>query len=466
MSSPTRRQILGAVAGAFALPPAGRAAADPWAVLPELLKSIRPPMFPARDFSIARYGAQPDSETDCTDAFRQAIEACSRAGGGRVLVPSGGAFLTGAIHLKSNVNLHVPEGARILFSRDPKQYLPRVFTRWEGMELMNYSSFIYAFEQHNIAITGTGTLDGNCDCENWWHWKGRTECGWSKGQPSQQNARDLLQEMAEKDVPVEKRLFGEGSYLRPMFIQPYRCTNVLIEGVTVTRSPMYELHPVLCRNVTVRRVKVSSHGPNNDGCDPESCDGVLIDGCTFDTGDDCIAIKSGRNRDGRRVNVPSANIVVQNCQMKDGHGGVTLGSECSGGIHNVYAQDCRMDSPHLDRVLRIKTNAVRGGVIENVYLRNIEAGQVAGAVVDIDFHYEEGATGSFPPVVRNVEAVNVNCRKSANGWSLRGLANAPIRNVRIERCQFGGTSTPNVEEHVEGLALAEVKINGEAVPAR
>ena len=178
-----------------------------------------------------------------------------------------------------------------------------------------------------------------------------------------------------------------------MFIQPYACRNVLIEGVTIRNSPMYEVHPVLCRNVTVRGLTISSHGPNNDGCDPESSADVLIEGCTFDTGDDCIAIKSGRNRDGRRVNMPSENLIVRGCVMKDGHGGVTIGSEASGGVRNVFAEDCKMDSPNLDRVLRLKTNSVRGGTIENIYMRNVTAGQVSGAAVDIDLNYEEGNVG-------------------------------------------------------------------------
>ena len=270
-------------------------------------------------------------------------------------------------------------------------------------------------------------------------------------------------DLAERGVPVEQRKMGEGSYLRPMFVEPYRCTNVLIEGVTITNSPMYELHPVLCRNVTVRGVTVVSHGPNNDGCDPESSADVLIDRCTFDTGDDCIAIKSGRNADGRRLHTPSENIIVQGCTMKDGHGGVTLGSECSGGIRNVYAQDCRMDSPNLDRVLRVKTNAIRGGVIENVYMRNVEAGQVAGAAIDVDFYYEEGEKGAFTPVVRNIEVVNLTCRKSKSALSLRGFKTAPIRNVKLRNCQFEQTSAANVVENVEGLVMEAVTINGKTV---
>lgn len=212
---------------------------------------------------------------------------------------------TGAIHLKSNVDLHLAADATIKFSPDPKQYLPLVFTRWEGTELMNYSPFIYAFEQENIAVTGEGTLDGQAGLEHWWRWNGRKNWGWKEGEPSAAKARNLLHEMAENGTPVSEREFGEGSYLRPQFIQPYRCKNVLIEGITIKNSPMWEVHPVLCTNVTVRKLTINSTGPNNDGCDPESCADVLIEDCSFNTGDDCIAIKSGRNADGRRLHAPS-----------------------------------------------------------------------------------------------------------------------------------------------------------------
>ncbi|HEX8098171.1 MAG TPA: glycoside hydrolase family 28 protein, partial [Pyrinomonadaceae bacterium] len=290
--------------------------ADPWAQVPEILKRIKPPTFPKRDFDVTRYGAAGDGKTDCTESFRKAVEACNKAGGGRVVVPAG-VFLTGPIHLKSNVNLYVSKGATLKFSQDTSKYLPLVFTRFEGMELMNYSPFVYAFEQENVAVTGEGTLDGQSDGAHWWPWKGNAEHGWKKGDPDQKRARKVLEEMVEKGTPVAERKFGEGSYLRPQFIQPYCCKNVLIEDVTIKNSPMWEINPVLCRNVTVRNVKIASHGPNNDGCDPESCADVLIKDCEFDTGDDCIAIKSGRNADGRRLNVPSESIVIQGCRMKD-----------------------------------------------------------------------------------------------------------------------------------------------------
>ncbi len=198
---------------------AQRPSQDVWAQVPQILRRIKPPVFPKRDFDISRFGAIEGGQADCTDAFRKAVAACTKAGGGRVVVPPG-TWLSGAIHLKSNVNLHVSAGATIKFSRDTKAYLPLVFTRWEGVELMNYSPFIYAFEQRNIAITGTGTLDGQADCQHWWPWKGRTNCGWKSGEPRQDKARDQLIEMAEKNVPVSERKFGEGSFLRPNFIQP------------------------------------------------------------------------------------------------------------------------------------------------------------------------------------------------------------------------------------------------------
>src|ERR687890_208934 len=209
--------------------------------------------------------------------------------------------------------------------------------------------------------------------------------------------------MMTRDVPLEQRIFGENSYLRPQFIQPYKCRNVLIEGVKIIDSPMWEVHPVLCENVIVRNLSIVTHGPNNDGCDPESCRDVLIEGCLFDTGDDCIAIKSGRNNDGRRLKTPTENIIVRGCTMKDGHGGVTVGSEISGGVRNLFVENCRMDSPNLDHALRVKNNAMRGGLLENFYFRNITIGQVAHAIITIDFNYEEGAKGGYTPVVRNYD---------------------------------------------------------------
>jgi polygalacturonase len=224
---------------------------------------------------------------------------------------------------------------------------------------------------------------------------------------------------------------------------------------------MWQVTPALCSNVTVRGLTIHSTGPNTDGCDPDSSSDVLIKDCNFFTGDDCIAIKSGRNADGRRLHTPSENIVVQGCHMKDGHGGVTIGSEVSGGIRNVYAEDCQMDSPNLDIAIRVKNNAMRGGDIENFYVRNITVGQVANSGVAIDFNYEEGENGKFTPIVRNVDIRSLNVSNTKYALYLRGFKNAPIQDVRLSDCNFEHVAESNVIENVEGLSLNAVRINGQ-----
>jgi polygalacturonase len=422
---------------------------DLWATASTILARIKAPVFPARAVPVTGHGAKGDGTTDCTGAFRAAIDACRAAGGGRVVVPAG-RFLTGAIRLRSGVNLHLEEGATIAFRPEASAYLPLVLTRFEGVELMNYSPFIYALDETNVGITGHGTLDGQADAQHWWVWRA-----------GQAAARTRLLQMATEGVPAAERIFGEGpSRLRPNFIQPYRCQNVLIEDVSIINSPMWEVNPVLCTNVIVRGVKIKSHGPNNDGCDPESCRDVLIEKCSFDTGDDCIALKSGRNEDGRRLHTPIENVIIRDCDMIDGHGGVTIGSEISGGARNIFAEKCRMDSPRLDRALRFKNNAARGGVIERVAMRDITVGEVAEAIVAADFFYEEGRNGAFTPVLRDVEVRNVTSRKSKYAFLLKGFAESPITNIRVVDCTFDGVQSPDVLEGVRDLVLTNVKING------
>jgi polygalacturonase len=459
VSRRSRREFLAAGAGLAISRVAYAQTTNPWDDLPRVLARIKPPIFPNRQFDTATYGAVPDGKTDCTSAIAKAIAACSAAGGGVVTFKSG-VFVTGPIHLKSNVNLQVPAGTTLLFTRDTAKYLPLVYSRWEGVELMNYSACIYADHQDNVAVTGAGTLDGNADCEHWWPWKGRTNCGWRSGMVNQDNARNRLFDMGARDVAVSERRFGEGSYLRPNLIQICHSKNVLIEGLTMKNSPMFEVNPVLCTNVTVRGIKVFSHGPNNDGCDPDSCSDVLIENCSFDTGDDCIAIKAGRNRDGRRVAVPSENIVIRGCEMKDGHGGLTIGSEMSGGVRRVFIENCRLSSPNLNEALRFKTNAMRGGTIEQIYIRNIAIGEVSDAVLQVDFTYEEGEKGPERPVVRDIDIRNVTCEKSMYALQLRGFGSSPIRGVHMTDCTFNHVEKANVLDHVEGLKLANVKING------
>ncbi len=413
-----------------------------WESLPSILGRISPPSFLQKNYVITNYGADTNGMKDSSDAISRAISQCASSGGGHVIVPQG-EFLTGPIHLESNIDLHLEKGAILKFSTDPKRYLPLVPTRFEGMDCMNYSPLVYAKDKTNIALSGEGTLDGQADASNWLEWKKKT------GTKSQLQARSRLDRMVNEDVPLEKRIFGQGSYLRPDFIEFNNCKNVLIEGVKIRRSPMWEIHPLFCTNITVRGVEIISHGANNDGCDPESCADVLIEKCLFDTGDDCIAIKSGRNNDGRRVGIPSQNIIIRDCIMRDGHGGTTIGSEVSGGCRNVFIENCQMSSPDLTCALRIKSNAMRGGILENIFMRNIKVGVVKDSVLQIDLLYEEGPNGAHNPFICNVVMDHISVENAPRILNVRGYPGATIKNVRIMNSSFGKITKPDVIENAD-----------------
>ncbi len=429
-----------------------------WAQAKKIVRDTKLPHFPKRDFLVTDFGAKADGSNN-SQAFASAIAKCHESGGGRVVVPKG-EFSTGPIHLLSNVNLHLEEGCTLVFSTNPKDYLPAVFTRWEGMEMMGYSPLVYAYQQENIAITGKGTLNGQADENTWWPWKGGKS--WSKaGVPTQDAARKKLELDAEANRPVNERIYAEGAQLRPPFVQFYGCNTCLIEDLTITAAPFWLINPVLSQNVTVRGVACASLGPNSDGCDPESCKNVVIENCSFDTGDDCIAIKSGRNADGRRLNVPSENIVIRNCKMRNGHGGVVIGSEISGGARNIFAENCEMSSHDLERGLRFKTNSVRGGTIENVYFRNIDIGDVQTAIV-IDFGYEEGDTGKFTPHVKNIEVRNLRCKNAKQIFNVKGYERSPIHNLHLIDVQFDQALDVGKLENLDGFLTKNVKISGKA----
>ena len=414
------------------------AGAPEWNQVPEILRRIVPPVFPPHDWVITDFGAVGDGTNDASEAIHRAVATCAQQGGGRVIIPAG-VFLTGPIQLPGGVNLHLETNATLRFKTDSQAYLPAVFTRFEGIECYNYSPLIYARGQTNVAITGAGTLDGQATDETWLGWRGR-----KTALPGTQTAaRKRLDTMNNEQVPVSERRFGAGDFLRPDFIQFNGCRGVLIEGVRIRRSPMWELHPLLCTNVTVRGVDIFSHGANNDGCDPESCRDVLIENCVFDTGDDCISINSGRNNDGRRVGVTSENLIIRHCLMRDGHAGTAIGSEISGGCSNVFIEDCNMSSSNLLCALRLKSNAMRGGVEQNIFMRNVQVGRVADSVLQINFLYEEGARGAYPPGARNIVLENITVEHTPRVLNVTGFPAARISGIRIFDSTFKQIAAPD-----------------------
>jgi polygalacturonase len=436
-----------------------RLARDPWEKVPQILARIRPPAFPKRRFDITAYGAVGDGVTKNTEAFRAAIKACNRAGGGHVIVPPG-RFLTGAIQLRSNVDLHVEEGATVLFSMDPADYLPVVLTRWEGTECYNYSSFIYAYGQKNLAITGKGTLDGQGMAGPWKSWRD------PGGHALVDQAE--LRRMGTEGVPVKERVFGAGHHLRPNMIQFYKCRNILLRDITVLEPPMWTIHPVLCRNVTLKDVDVIGRINNSDGIDPECCSDVLITGCRFHTEDDSIAVKSGRDEDGLRVGVPSENIVVRDCVFSGRWGGIAVGSEMSGGVRNVFAEDCRinpLDFPgrfNPRHPVFIKTNKKRGGYIDGVYVRRF-----TGRAIDRDCIYlttrYSNQEGSRPAVIRNIKVEDMVHDGARRAINLEGLESDPFVGVHIERCEFTNMASPNIIGPARDLTIRKVFVNGTEV---
>jgi polygalacturonase len=408
-----------------------------------------------RDVDITQLGARGDGATPATEALNLAIAACERMGGGRVVVPPG-RFLTGAIRLRSRVELHLKRGATLAFSTDPRDY-PLAPTRYEGVELVNYAPLIGAWNAHDIAITGAGTLDGCGSNAHWWSWSSGPQFGWRPGMPDQRADRAALFAMAAAGVPPEKRVFGPGHFLRPMFVQFNNCQRVLVEGVTIRDAPCWVLHPVLSRDVTIRGVTVTGHGPNTDGCDPESVTSMLIDRCTFDTGDDCIAIKSGRDADGRRLAAPTRGIWIRNCIMRAGHGGVTIGSEMSGGVYDVLVEHCTMSSPDLWYALRIKTNPRRGGAIAGIHMRDIDVGRVAKAAIGCDFTYE-GGEGPFTPSLRDVRVERLHATDVERVLELRGVAATPVAGLSLSDCRFDVVRQPSVLDHAAPVDLRRVRI--------
>lgn len=461
MTDPARRQLLrlGALAAA-AVPLAGAtgaAAADG-----------EGPRFPDAWFPVTDHGAVGDGTTDCTAAVRAAVRACHAAGGGHVLIPAG-RWATGAIHLLSGVDLHVAEGATVLFDTDPAAYMPVVRTRWQGIEVHNYSPLIYAYRQRDIAVTGRGVLDARSDTAHWWPWKGSGQYGWKPGMPNERADWATLEQWGAQGVPVTERVLGAGHYLRPSFVQPYACRNVLIEGVTLRNSPFWNIHPVLSRNITVRDVRVECEGPNSDGCDPDSCENVTIERVTFATHDDCIAVKSGRDEDGRRVAVPSRHIRIRDCVYLSGGAAVAIGSEMSGGVSDVVARrlylpyDPDLGEASVASVLNVKSTPSRGGYVRDVRVTDVDAPAWMYVPFEVTFQYAGGTGGNRPAEVSGLSAERWSVGRCEYPVRVRARPEAPVSDVRLDRLAFQEAAQDMLLQSVTDLSVRRVTVNGRPV---
>ena len=418
------------------------------------MPAIRIPDFDGcKKFPITKYGAVQVDKERTGIAIAKAIDEADKTGGGIVVIPEG-EWLTGKIHLKSNVNLHLDNGAVLLFSDDPADYLPAVKTTWEGMECYNYSPLIYAYGCKNVAVTGQGELIAKMDI--WQTWFSRP--------PAHMNSLKRLYTLAAKSCPVEERqMVNDSSHLRPQFIQFNRCESVLLEGITIANSPFWVIHPYMSREIVVRNVKVMAHGHNNDGIDPEMSQNMLIENCIFDQGDDAIAVKSGRNQDAWRLNTPTRNLVIKDCTVKNGHQLLAIGSELSGGIENVYMDSCQVvDGAKLNHLVFIKTNERRGGYVRNIYVSNIESGRIAEGIIGIDTDvlyqwrnlvptYERKLTPVLDVYLYNIHATNVKFISR-----ITGQKELPVKNIYLTDVNADTLRTEKfINENVTGFVYKE-----------
>lgn len=426
-----------AVQAPFAMPPIA---------IPDFSSS---PRFPITDF-----GADPASQAATSAAIARAIAAAHAAGSGVVVVPPG-VWPTAAIHLKSNVNLHVSAGATLLFSEKPEDYLPAVLSSWEGLECYNYSPLVYAFECTNVAISGAGTLKAKLDTWRIWYLRPKPHM----------DALVALYHQAAKGAPVSERQMTQGqANLRPQFVQFNRCRHVLIEDIHIEDSPFWVVHPLLCRDVVIRRVNIRAHGHNNDGVDPEMTQNVLIEDCVFDQGDDAISVKSGRDQDAWRLGVPSRNIVMRNCRIKNGHQLIAIGSELSAGIENVLVDNCHFDhadsraASSINNLLFVKTNERRGGYVRNIYLNNVSATRIAGGVLSVETDVLYQWRNLVPTYERRLTPIqglhvsNVTVGEAKFVCHIRAEREMPVKDVTLDNIQVKKVGdTPILTENVQGF---------------
>ena len=419
-----------------------------WHLAEDIVGRIKAPEIPDSNYLITDFGAVPNSHTDNKGAFDAVMALCRENGGGRIIVPTGKFMVNGPIHFESNVEIHLEEGAEIIFGANPEDYLPVVLTRWEGTLLYNYSPFIYAFRKHDMAITGNGTINGN---------GAALFQTWQKEQRPDQLA---LRAMNNDGTPVEERIFGDGHKLRPTLIQFYECESIKIEGITITNSPFWCIQPVFSKGIEVSNISFDAQNLNNDGIDPDSSEDIYIHDIDFNNRDDNIAIKSGRDREGRELARPSRNIVIRRCRWK-GHNAVCMGSEMSGGISNVFIENCSFNGSVRAGVY-LKSNRDRGGAIHDIYVRDMEL-DTCLSVVEMDTDYKnegEGHLSNFYNVY--IERLQANYARD-HGIYIQGMEGRPIHTVYLKDVTVVTSEKEALINHARGIKMDRVQVGGKTL---
>lgn len=413
-----------------------------------IVKRIQLPVIPSYQINVLKLGAKGDSITNNKAAFDKAMALCKKNNGGTIIVPKGIYKINGPIHFVSNVNLKIEKGAKIKFSDKPEDYLPMVLTSWEGTILYNYSPLIYAYECSNIAITGEGIIDGE---------GGKT---WKSFKAKEGKGKDLSRDMNHNNVALKDRKLGDGYFLRPQMIQFFKCKNILVENIRIENSPFWCLHLLKSESITVRGISYKSLNYNNDGIDPEYAKDVLIENVTFNNGDDNVAIKAGRDHEGRaNFETPSENIVIRNCNFKGLHG-VVIGSEMSAGVQNVFVENCKTVG-YLKRGIYIKTNADRGGFIKNVFVRNIQLDEVEDCLYITANYHGEGK--GYQSDISNVHFSNITCNKATeSGIVIQGFPDKKIRNISLRNIEIKEAKNAISNENAENVLMTDVFIGKRA----
>ena len=411
-----------------------------------ILENIKAPAISTTVLQLADFGAKGDSAANNKPAFDKAMQASKAKGGAKIVVAPGIYIVNGPIHFVDNTTLELQKGAKLIFGANAKDYLPVVPTSWEGTFIHNYSPLIYAYQVENVAIIGEGTIDGN----------GKE--GFSKWYDLQKPSQQLSRKMNHEGTPIEKRIFGEGHYLRPHLIQFYDCKNILIEGVTIENSPFWTVHFLKSENITARKVKFNAFNKNNDGFDPEYSKNILIEDIDFNNADDNIAIKAGRDHEGRKTAISSENIIIRNCRFKGLHG-VVIGSEMSAGVQNVFVENCTY-AGYCKRGIYLKSNPDRGGFIKNIYVNNVEFGAVEDGVFITSYYHGEGK--GFATDIQNIFIENLKFKSASHaGVVIQGYPDKKVKNVHFSNMKIDSCATAVSLTNTENIVFSDVVIGQE-----